>query len=1110
MERYKLIISKKDLYEEIELNENSTLVKIGTDADNDVRFRRNNFFDDISLTIEKKDKWVISCSDNLYISVGDVQKLMNKKLEHGDRLVLKYQESDIEIFDIEFVVDFDYEISEFNRGVDISNLNSIRIGGNNQNDIVIDNEYSKTESLIINKNQSGYRVSDNNSKFGVYINGIRIEGSKDISSGDFVTLAGITFYIKNNFIYTTNKNVLFNAGLQVFKTDNYTTHYKHPHFIRNTRVQYSLPNEDLEVQQPIAKPTKPKNNIITSLIPTLVMIVMIILLRGMMGGGGLFIIYSAVSMGIGGIMTMVSFIQDKKTYKIDTKERIDAYHKYVDEKEKTIKELREKELKTRNLIDESMDASINEVNSFGRRLFEKTEADKDFLNVFLGKGTVESVNQVQYDKQEFVDLTDPITLLPEEISKKYKYIDNAPIISDFNKSNGIGITGPKTYLNQLITNVSLDIAIKHFYNDVRFVYITNEEDIKNFSWIRWLHNVQNNELGTRNIVCDEESKNNILENLYNQLSSREAQLEEDKNLSFSDRYIVFVTDASIIRTHPLSKYIAECSRLGFTFVFFEEYEENIPQGCEEIIRLIEDGSGELIKTDNGEKVLKFYYERVDEFTANDIALKLGAITVDDVSLESTLTKNITLFEMLNIISVEDINLEQRWNDSVVYKTLSAPIGVKNKNEIVSLDISDKSDAHGPHGLVAGTTGSGKSEILQTYILSLVTLFHPYEVGFMIIDFKGGGMANQFRDLPHLMGTITNIDGREIERSLLSIKAELVKRQEMFSQANVNHIDDYIKLYKAGEVKEPMPHLIMIVDEFAELKSEYPDFMKELISTARIGRTLGVHLILATQKPSGVVDAQIWSNSKFKLCLKVQTKEDSNEVIKTPLAAEIVEPGRAYFQVGNNEILDLIQSAYSGAKVPEGNNSDDKIFNIYEKSIWGKRSLLYTNSKQDEDDDKQTQLDAIVEYVGEYCTESGIKKLPGICLPPLSERIGVKELSVDKDEAIISVPIGIYDDPEQQIQSQVDISLSKDNLYVVGSSQSGKTVLLQTMIYGLINNYSPEEVNLYLVDCGSMVLKMFEQSKHVGGVVLSNEEEKCINLFKMLTLLLTNAKRYCLI
>ena len=127
---------------------------------------------------------------------------------------------------------------------------------------------------------------------------------------------------------------------------------------------------------------------------------------------------------------------------------------------------------------------------------------------------------------------------------------------------------------------------------------------------------------------------------------------------------------------------------------------------------------------------------------------------------------------------------------------------------------------------------------------------------------------------------------------------------------------------------------MIVDEFAELKAEYPDFMKEIISAARIGRTLGVHLILATQKPSGVVDNQIWSNSKFRLCLKVQTKEDSKEVIKTPLAAEIVEPGRAYFQVGNNEIFELFQSAYSGAKVPTGEDNV-KNYSIYSVNFWGK-------------------------------------------------------------------------------------------------------------------------------------------------------------------------------
>lgn len=165
--------------------------------------------------------------------------------------------------------------------------------------------------------------------------------------------------------------------------------------------------------------------------------------------------------------------------------------------------------------------------------------------------------------------------------------------------------------------------------------------------------------------------------------------------------------------------------------------------------------------------------------------------------------------------------------------------------VVTLDLHDKQ--HGRHGLVAGTTGSGKSEILQTYILSMATLFHPYEVGFVIIDFKGGGMVNQFKGLPHLLGAITNIDGNAINRSLKSIKAELQKRQRLFAEADVNHIDKYIRKYKAGQVKSPLPHLVIIVDEFAELKAEQPEFMKELISAARIGRSLGVHLILGNTK-----------------------------------------------------------------------------------------------------------------------------------------------------------------------------------------------------------------------------------------------------------------------
>lgn len=1106
--RYKLIISSKNIYKEIELAPIDDEVKVGTSSECAVRLRKELFFSPIELILQRNgDAWSIICSDNLYFTIGDVRKLLTKQLVHGDELFVKYQDSDNDVFAISYMIDFDYAKKDYDIEIDIVGKNQVKIGGTQDSNVQFVDTYLGKDSLVLEYSGDKCTIYDNGSKYGVFVNGVKIGKSAQLQDYDFFSIVGFSFYYKAGRIYTSSANTMKVNGLECRTVEIHSTHFKYPKFNRNSRVQYVIPEENLEIQQAVQKPSKPKRNIVMSLIPSIVMLAMTIVLRGIIGGGGSFVIYSAVSMGLGIIMSIVSFVNENKDYKRDTRERIESYNKYIDEKKEAIETARANELRVRNIIYESLENSIREVDSFGRRLFEKTQEDKDFLQVYLGRGRVESANQIVYNKQEFVDLEDPLATIPADLAEKYKYIENAPIISDFNVSCGVGVVGPKSILEQILKNMTLDISIRHFYNEVKLVYILSDDYTSKMQWIRWLQNVDNPKLGVKNIVCDEESKNIILEDLYITLSSRENAVTVNKDSVFSEHYVVFVTDASSISTHPVSKYIKNCAAYGFTFVFLEEYEEMLPQGCTEIVRIQDTQSGLVLKTENGDIVSEFAFPAVADEVAENVALKLGAISVDEVSLEGELTKNITLFEMLGILSVEDIDLQERWDKAQVYKSLRAPMGVKTKNQMVYLDISDKSGAHGPHGLVAGTTGSGKSEVLQTYILSMATLYHPYEVGFVIIDFKGGGMANQFKNLPHLIGTITNIDGREINRSLLSIKAELVKRQEMFSESGVNHINDYIKLYKAGKVTKPMPHLIMIVDEFAELKQEYPDFMKELISAARIGRTLGIHLILATQKPAGVVDAQIWSNSKFKLCLKVQTKEDSNEVIKTPLAAEIVEPGRAYFQVGNNEIFDLFQSAYSGANVPEGNENSEKVYAIYERNLWGKKTLIYTNKKARSSKNAVSQLQAIVDYVNDYCGSKGIEKLPGICLPSLKDKILTDELDYSVENAAgISVPLGVFDDPEQQQQGAVDLDVSKDNVYIVGSAQMGKTVMLQTLIYGLIKKYTPQQVNIYLVDCGSMVLKIFEDSAHVGGVVLSNEEEKCKNLFKMLNGMVIQRKK----
>ena len=1116
--QYKLTLSNQTLYREVDLTDDMDSVTIGTAGGCDVRLRKELFFDTFELQLTRRgDKWEIICSESVYISVDQVRRLMVRELSHGDHMQLLYRSTDNELLTIDFEIDFESEVKDYHRVIDLGARAKFQLGTDQGSDILLSGGSLRRDILVFQADSHALHAHIVCSTYGVCKNGQRVTGSDFVlHDRDFFSIGEFSFYYRNGAFCTSAVQQIAAPGLSARIESDQTSHFTYPDFNRSTRLQYVIPEEEVEVKQPPSKPQQNQRGLLVTILPALAMLVLLVVVRGFMstGTGGMsFILYSAGSMLIGVIVSLITYFGDKKRLREQLRTREEQYNAYIEEKETGIQAQRSNELRIRRLIYSSLSEDLSEAVNFQKRLFEKDVHDPDFLEVYLGTGTIESNCRVKFNKQDFVDPDDPISMLPEQLADKYRYISDAPIIAQFKQAGAVGVVGSNEGQLEALKNFTLDIALRHFYKDVKLFYMLDEADLQSMSWLRWLQHVHNDTLNIRNFICDDESRKVLTEQLYSILSAREAQQRANDGADeFSCHYVVFVRGAQQISKHPLSKFVERCAQYGFTFVFFEEYEEFLPKGCGEIIRLGNAERSDLIlKSKNGDVQCAFVPEHVEETLAAYAAAKIGAVCVPELSLESELTRNITLFDLLNIFSVEDLDLEQRWGQSEVYRSMAAPLGVKAKQEVVYLDISDKASAHGPHGLVAGTTGSGKSEILQTYVLSMATLFHPHEVAFMIIDFKGGGMASQFRDLPHMLGTITNIDGREIDRSLRSIKAELVKRQALFAQASltvghtVNHINDYIRLYKKGVVSEPIPHLIIIADEFAELKAEYPDFMKEIISAARIGRTLGIHLILATQKPAGVVDNQIWSNSKFRLCLKVQTKEDSNEVIKTPLAAEIKEPGRAYFQVGNNEVFELFQSAYSGAKVVDA--SERQPVTLYELNLWGKRSVVYTNKNQTSAEDAPTELKALVDYIHDYCEHSHISKLNGICLPALPDVLDSGELHDFRPEPAkgIVVPIGVYDDPDNQRQENYVINLSADNTYIIGSAQTGKTTLLQTIILQIMQLYSPQECSIYVVDCGAMALKTFEASNHVGGVAVAAEEERVANLLKMLTRLVQQRK-----
>ena len=369
-----------------------------------------------------------------------------------------------------------------------------------------------------------------------------------------------------------------------------------------------------------------------------------------------------------------------------------------------------------------------------------------------------------------------------------------------------------------------------------------------------------------------------------------------------------------------------------------------------------------------------------------------------------------------------------------------------------------------------------------------------------------------------MGTITNLDGAQSMRALASINAEIHRRERLFGEFEVNHINQYQKKFKNGEATEPLPHLFLISDEFAELKVNQPDFIKELVSIARVGRSLGVHLILATQKPSGVVDDQIWSNSRFKIALKVADRSDSNEMLHTPDAAEITQTGRAYLQVGNNEVYELFQSAWSGADYqPDKDDMGIEDHTIYLINELGQYEILNEDLSGLEDVDEikevPTELDAIVHHIQLLCEEQEIPPVPQPWLPPLKERIALDELEEVQptvawgQEKPLSVLLGMADIPQAQKQEAVSINLSKDgHILLYGSPGTGKTTFLQTAGMDLARKFSPKALTMYLMDFGTNGLAPLSKLPQVADTMLLDQTEKISKFVRIMERELNRRKK----
>lgn len=1098
-----LVFSNDSMYREVDIDEfDKEEILCGNTSKCDIRLKIKSS-EEIIITFRKiNDIWQIVENESTYYIANGI-KTPRKQLIHGDTIVVKHNVHKGELFNISYFIDFKSNIENYDLKIELNKNKENTIGCDISKDIFIKNELLGNSNFTIRFENNMWVLYDNKTKYGVYINGDKVEKKRVIKNYDFIILTGYKFFFKGGCLYTSkyDSDITVN-NLRKSILDENNKLFKYPSFLRSPRMLLNYPNDRIEILNPPSKINKPSNSLILTLIPLVGMVALTLSFGNR--GDSKSLMFTIGSVALTASVSILTAMHQKKSYKKESEERVKKYLEYIEDKDKEIKAL--EDIQRNNMLATYQDTKQNFdiVMNAERRLWERMPIHKDFLVSRIGTGSCNPTFNISIPKVEFKDDTDPIIDKPMELFNKYKVIDNAPVLLPVESAGSIGVSGDNGNIMNFINNMTLDIVTNHYYGDVKLVYLFNKNNTKNLEGIKWIPHVWTDDKKIRFMATEKEDANFILKGIYKLLEEREA-LSKNKEARQTEKimphYIVFVSDRTLLENNPIAKYIGREKDLGITFIFLYESIEFLPKECRYIVTLQDGNCGTLQFVEQSENKHKFKYEVLDSKQYLSYAKKMSPMYISDSVSDASLTSSISLFDLYNVRSINQINLNKYWSNSRVDKTMAVPLGVKLGDDVVTLDLHEK--YHGPHGLVAGTTGSGKSEILQSYIASMAINFHPHEVAFIIIDFKGGGMANQFRDLPHLIGTITNIDGNQINRTLKSIEAELKRRQRLFSQFDVNHIDKYMQLYRTNKNSmEPLPHLIIIADEFAELKSEQPEFMAKLISAARIGRSLGVHLILATQKPAGVVDDQIWSNSKFKLCLKVQTKEDSREMIKTDVAADIVQPGRAYLQVGNNEIFELFQSAWSGAKVYEDDDINSKDFEINMIDVVGKRQKIYSTKDNRNNDDLKTELDIVVNYVNDYCTENNINRVKGLWLPPLESYVTLEQLNdkfnINDIESWMCPLIGIYDNPDEQSQEPLYFNIAEQgNIAIVGSPGSGKTTMLQTTIFSICKNHDAEDVNLYILDFGGRTLKLLENIPQVSTVIVPEEEVKLNTLLKIL-------------
>lgn len=729
-------------------------------------------------------------------------------------------------------------------------------------------------------------------------------------------------------------------------------------------------------------------------------------------------------------------------------------------------------------------------------LWSRRPDTEHFAELCIGRGRQAARHVFTENRNEESDplLVEQVQALLAEVA----FVEDVPVVADLNVEGSVGVAGPPAIARAVAASMVASAALMHSPAELSVALLGSPASSDDWGWLTWLPHVDARYSPIPHPLADDSSGCVALQDsIAHLLDARAAVTQRTSGARHLPAILVVIEDDAPIERSLLVDLLERGPAVGIHPVWIATAVKRLPAGCGAVVDASQ-GSGQMTVRIRRTKVLHEGV-RADLVSADQLD-RIGRTMSPLIDTAArargeTGLPDIVLGPGLLGLPPEptaDAILE-RWRASSIEGAgrgdtrLTTPVGIAN-DEPFHLDLRRQ----GPHALVGGTTGAGKSEFLQSWVMGLAANYSAKRVNFLFVDYKGGAAFSDCVKLPHCVGLVTDLSPHLVDRALGSLHAELHRREHLFNQLDAK---DIIELEKRGSEETP-PVLIIVVDEFAALVQEVPDFVDGVVNVAQRGRSLGLHLILATQRPAGVITGNLRANTNIRVALRMADESDSADVIDSSEAAFIdaIHPGRGFAKAGPGRSTPF-QSAFYGGQSTEDHGPRSAIIRPLGIAV----AEEWPTPQRERSGDDTNDLERLVTATKRAALVGQYPEPRRPWLPELPAELDLRDAELTRTDT--ELVFGTADVPSSQSQPPISFHPDREgNLVVFGASGTGKSTLLRTLAITAgasipIAERGSGPCHVYGIDFGSRGLQMLESFGHVGSIIDGDDHERIDRLLR---------------